>query len=261
MSQPTPPRAQDFGLTSEWDAAGNGDPAYHRDEAQESFKGAALSLVFLVPGLILTSFPSIRWWGVLTLVVLGLFGGFMFVNLMGIGVAEVRRSKMMRDKSIAEAARRYHQAIVRWKQQLPPESPAPESMSLQQARDIMQEYTRQLAGAGQLPSPVCRPVSQLPYPKAVIQEAFLVVAPYVSEEVEVEFRASYAQLAYFVPDQEFSRVDEAFRRAEERTQAGDHATGPEFVPQLHQYALERDAEWQALLKEIHAASAQRRRRG
>jgi hypothetical protein len=198
-------------------------------------------------------------WGVLTLVVLGLFGGFMLINLMAIGVAEVRRAKMMRDPSVAEAARRYHAAIVRWKQELPPSSDGPATMSLEQARDIMQEYTRQLPGAGQLPSPVCRPVSQLPYPKALIQEAFLLLAPYVSEEVEVEFRASYAQLAYFVPDDEFVRVDEAFRQAEERTHAGDHDSGPVFVPRIHQYALERDAEWQQLLKEIHAAAAARRR--
>jgi len=259
MNRPTPPRARDFGLASEWDAAGNGDPAYHRDEAQESFKSAALSLVFLVPGLILTSFPSIRLWGILALVVLGLFGAFMFVNMVGIGMAEVRRSKMMRDPAIAEAARRYHEAIVRWKRDLPPESPPPEAMSVEQARDIMEEYTRQVAGAGPLPSPVCRPVSQLPYPKDVIREAFLVVAPYVSDDVEVEFRASYAQLAYFVPDEEFARVDEAFRQADERAKSGDPSAGPEFVPQLHQYALERDAEWQTLLKEIHAAASRRRR--
>ena len=214
MNRPTPPRAHDYGLTSEWDAAGNGDPAYHRDEAQESFKGAALSLVFLVPGLVLTSFPAIRWWGVLTLVALGLFGGFMCVNLMAIGVAEVRRSKMLRDPAVAEAARRYHAAIARWKQELPPADDEPVALTLEHARDIMQEYTRQLPGAGELPSPVCRPVSQLPFPKALIQEAFLLLAPYVSEEVEVEFRASYAQLAYFVPDEEFVRVDEAFRQAE-----------------------------------------------
>jgi len=261
MDRPTPPQARDFGLTSEWDAAGNGDPAYHRDEAQESFKGAVLSLVFLVPGLILTSFPSIRWWGVLTLVVLGLFGGFMFVNLMAIGVAEVRRSRMMRDPAVAEAARRYHDAIARWKREAPLDAPAPASMTLEQARGILQEYTRQLAGAGQFPSPVCRPDSRLPYPKAVIQEAFRVVAPYVSAEVEVEFRASYAQLAYFVPDEEFAWVDEAYRQAEARTLAGDPAAGLELEPRLQAYALKRDAEWQALLKEIHDLAGQRRRRG
>jgi hypothetical protein len=261
MDRPTPPRAQDFGLTSEWDAAGNGDPAYHRDEAQESFKGAALSLVFLVPGLILTSVPSIRWWGVLTLVVLGVFGVFMFVNLMAIGVAEVRRSRMMRDPAVAEAARRYHDAIAHWKRELPPEAPALAAMSVEQARGILEQYTRQLAGAGQLPSPVCRPVSQLPYPKAVIQEAFRVVAPYVSAEVEVEFRASYAQLAYFVPDEEFAWVDEAYRRAEARTLAGDPAAGLELEPHLQVYALRRDREWQTLLKEIHELAGQRRRRG
>jgi hypothetical protein len=260
MDRPTPPQAHDFGLSSEWDAAGNGDPAYHRDEAQESFKGAALSLVFLVPGLILTSFPSIRWWGVLTLVVLGLFGGFMFVNLVAIGVAELKRSRMMRDPAVAEAARRYHEAIVLWKRDAAPEPPAPAAMSLEQARGILQEYTRQLAGGGQLPSPVCRPVSQLPYPKAVIQEAFGVVAPYVSAEVEVEFRASYAQLAYFVPDEEFAWVDDAYRRAEASTLAGDPAGGMELEPRLQAYALKRDREWQALLKEIHDLAGQRRRR-
>lgn len=259
MDTPGPPQAEEFGLSSEWDAAGNGDPAYHRDEAQESFKGAALSLVFFVPGLILTSFPSIRWWGVLTLVVLGLFGGFMFVNLVAIGVAELKRSRMMRDPEVAEAARRYHAALVRWRQEVPPDTPQPASMTLEQARGILRDYTRALGGAGQLPSPVCRPASQLPYPKEVIQEAFRVVVPYVSAEVEVEFRASFAQLAYFVPDEDFAWVDQAYRRSEAATLAGDPREGPDLEPRLRTYALQRDAEWQALLKEIHDYGERRRR--
>jgi len=89
MDRPEPPQPSDFGLASEWDAAGGGDPAYHRDEASESFRGAALSLVFLVPGLILTSFTAIRLWGLVTLVVLGLFAGFIFVNLLSIGFGEL----------------------------------------------------------------------------------------------------------------------------------------------------------------------------
>jgi hypothetical protein len=261
MASDGPPQAQEFGLSSEWDAAGNGDPGYHRDEAQESFKGAALSLVFFVPGLILTSFPAIRWWGVLTLVVLGLFGGFMFVNLLAIGVAELKRSRMMRDPAVADAARRYHAALVRWKQEVPPDTHPPAAMTLEQARGILQDYTRQLGGADRLPSPVCRPVSQLPYPKDVIQEAFRVVVPYVSPEVEVEFRASYAQLAYFIPDGDFDWVEEAYRRSEAATQAGDPREGPDLEPRLRSYALQRDAEWQALLKEIHDYAEQRRRRG
>ena len=259
MEGPRRPVAEDFGLASEWDAAGNGEPAYHRDKAQESFKGAALSLVFLVPGLILVSFPSIRWWGILVLVVLGLFGGFMFFNLMAIGVGELRRSKLMRDPEAAAAARRYHAALAQWKRDLPPENPAPATMSLEQARGILAEYTRHLGGGGQLPSPVCRPVSQLPYPRDVIKEAFRVVVPYVSPEVEVEFRASYAQLAYFVPDEDFAWVDEAYRRSAAATLAGDPRAGPDLEPRLKTYALQRDAEWQALLREILTLSDGRRR--
>lgn len=258
MDGPARPQAEDFGLLSEWDAAGNGDPAYHRDEAQESFKGAALSLVFLVPGLILISFPSIRWWGILVLVVLGLFGGFMFFNLVGIGVGELRRAKRMRDPDISAAARRYHAALAQWRQELPPEAPA--SMTLDQARSILAEYTTLLGGAGQLPSPVCRPVSQLPYPRDVIQEAFRVVVPYVSPEVEVEFRASYAQLAYFIPDEDYTWVEEAYRRSAAATLAGDPRAGPDLEPRLKTYALQRDAEWQAMLREI-LSLGERRGRG
>ncbi len=259
MDGPGRPQAEDFGLASEWDAAGNGEPAYHRDEAQESFKGAALSLVFLVPGLILISFPSIRWWGILVLVVLGLFGGFMFFNLMAIGVGELRRSKAMRDPGTSAAAKAYHAALAKWKEELPPEAPA--SMSLEQARGILADYTRHLGGTGQLPSPVCRPVSELPYPREVIQEAFRVVVPYVSPEVEVEFRASYAQLAYFVPDEDFAWVDEAYRRSAAATLAGDPRSGPDLEPRLKAYALQRDAEWQAMLREILLIGEERRRRG
>ncbi len=259
MDGPGRPQAEEFGLASEWDAAGNGEPAYHRDEAQESFKGAALSLVFLVPGLILISFPSIRWWGILVLVVLGLFGGFMFFNLMASGVGEMRRSKAMRDPETSAAAKRYHAALAKWKEELPPEAPA--SMSIEQARGILADYTRHLGTAGQLPSPVCRPASELPYPREVIQEAFRVVVPYVSPEVEVEFRASYAQLAYFVPDEDFAWVDEAYRRSAAATLAGDPRSGPDLEPRLKAYALQRDAEWQAMLREILLIGEERRRRG
>lgn len=261
MDGPGRPVAEAFGLSSEWDAAGNGDPAYHRDEAQESFKGAALSLVFLVPGLILISFPSIRWWGILVLVVLGLFGGFMFFNLVAIGVGELQRSKLMRDPETAAAAQRYHAALVKWNQELPPEIPAPAAMSIEQARGILADYTRQLGGASQLPSPVCRSRSQLPHPMDLIKEAFRVVVPYVSPEVAVEFRAAYAQLAYFVPEEEFAWVDEASRRSAAAAPAGDASAGPDLEPRLKAYALERDAEWQALLREILTLSDGRRRAG
>ncbi len=260
MPGPARPQAEDFGLTSEWDAAGNGDPAYHRDEAQESFKGAALSLVFLVPGLILISFPSIRWWGILVLVVLGLFGGFMFFNLLAIGMGELQRSKRMRDPEVAAAARRFHDALAEfWSKDLPPEAPA--SMTVEQARGILEEYNRHLGGVGQLPSPVCRPESQLPYPKPVIQEAFRAVVPFVSPEVAVEFRASYAQLAYFIPDEDFAWVDEAYRRDAAAALAGDVRDGPDREPRLQAYALQRDAEWQALLREVLEMAPARRRKG
>jgi len=261
MERPGPPQAEEFGLTSEWDAAGNGDPAYHRDEAHESFKAAALSLVFLVPGLILTSFPSVRWWGVLLLVVLGLFGGFMFVNLMTIGVAELKRSRRMLDPAVAEAARRYHEAIARWTRDASAGAARPAAMSLEEAHGILGAYTRLLGAAGQLPSPVCRPESELPYPREVIQQAFQVVVPSVSPEVEVEFRASYAQLAYFVPDEDFAWVDEAYRRSGAAMLAGEPRAGPNLEPRLRAYALQRDAEWQALLEEIHDYAGQHRGRG
>ncbi len=261
MDRPGPPQAQDFGLQSEWDAAGNGDPAYHRDEAQESFKGAALSLVFFVPGLILTSFPSIRWWGVLVLVVLGLFGAFMFSNLVAIGVAEVKRARLMRDPAVADAARRYHAAIVEWKRSVPRDTPPAASMTVEQARGILDAYTQHLKTLGDLPSPICRPASELPYPKAVIQEAFRLVVPYVAPEVEVEFRASYAQLAYYVPDEDFGWVHEAYERSEKATLAGDPRGGLDLEPRVRAYALQRDAEWQTLLKEIHDFAERRGRRG
>ena len=84
-------------------------------------------------------------------------------------------------------------------------------------------------------------------------------APYVSPEVEVEFRASYAQLAYFVPDEDFAWVDEAYRRSAAATLAGDPRAGPDLEPRLKTYALQRDAEWQALLREILTLSDGRRR--
>lgn len=249
MDRPEPPRPSDFGLASEWDAAGGGDPAYHRDEASESFRGAVLSLVFLVPGLILTSFPAIRLWGLVTLVVLGLFAGFMFVNLVSIGFGELKRAERMKDPALSAAARQYKEALAQWRREAsrPPETQP--AMTVEQAQKIMRKYALLLSRFEKLPHPVCRPVSELPYPKREIQQAYKVYLPSVSPEMELEFRVTYAQLAYFIPEEDFVWVDAAYREREARIRR--HEPAADLDPELRAFATQKDEEWQSLLKEIH----------
>ena len=249
MDRPDPPRPSDFGLSSEWDAAGGGDPAYHRDEASESFRGAVLSLVFLVPGLILTSFPAIRLWGLVTLVVLGLFAGFMFVNLLAIGIGELKRAERMKDPALSAAARQYKEALAQWRREAPRPPEARPAMTVEQAQKIMRKYTLLLSRFEKLPHRVCHPVSELPYPKREIQQAYEVYLPSVSPEMELEYRVTYAQLAYFIPDEDFAWVDEAYREREARIRR--HEPAADLDPELSAFATQRDSEWQSLLKEIH----------
>jgi hypothetical protein len=257
MDRLDPPRPSDFGLSSEWDGAGGGSPAYHRDEASESFRGAALSLVFLVPGLILTSFPAIRLWGLVTLVVLGLFAGFMCVNLLIIGFSELKRAERMKDPAVSAAARRYKEALSQWRRESRPQPVAQPTMSVEQAQQIMRKYTQLLSSFEKLPHPVCRPVSELPCPKREIQQAYEVYLPSVSLEMELEYRITYAQLAYFIPDEDFAWVDEAYREREARIRR--HEPAADLDPELSAFATQKDAEWQSLLKEIHEYSDRVRR--
>jgi hypothetical protein len=249
MDRPEPPRPSDFGLSSEWDAAGGGDPAYHRDEASESFRGAALSLVFLVPGLILTSFPAIRVWGLVTLVVLGLFAGFMCFNLLTIGFGELKRAERMRDPAVSAAARQYKEALAQWRREAPRPPEVQPVMTVEQVQTIVRKYTLLLSRFGKLPHPVCRPVSELPYPKGEIQQAYKLYLPSVPPGMELEFRVTYAQLAYFVPDVDFAWVEEAYREREARILR--HEPAADLEPELRAFATQRDEEWQSLLKEIH----------
>jgi hypothetical protein len=122
-------------------------------------------------------------------------------------------------------------------------------MSVEQAQQIMRKYTQLLSRFEKLPHPVCRPVSELPCPKREIQQAYEVYLPSVSPEMELEYRVTYAQLAYFIPDEDFAWVDEAYREREARIRR--HEPAADLDPELSAFATQKDAEWQSMLKEIH----------
>jgi len=254
----SPPRAEDFGLQSEWDAAGGGDPAYHREQALESFQQAVLSLLLLAPGLILVSFPSIRWLGVFVLAGLVLFCGFMFFNLVSIGLGEIRRAKRLRDPALAAAAREYQAALACWRQTSPAQPEARPRMTPEQAEAIVREYAALLSTDDDGTRPMLRPASQLPYPKTDIQQAFKVVIPSVDAAHETTLKYAYAALAHFVPDEEFAWVDDAWRRRLDRGKRAPTRDERERERRLEKYEQQRSDEWQKLLKDIYTYAASAR---
>ena len=254
MDLTQPPRAEDFGLTSEWDSAGGGDPAYHREQALESFQGAALSLVFLAPGLILISFPSIRWWGVFVLAGLGLFSGFMFFNLISIGVGELRRARRMRDPVVSAAAKEYKAALAQWRKDAPQLPPTQPRMALEQAEMIVREYILALSQDEQ-PRPMLRPISTLPFSKAEIRLAFKVIFPGLDPEQETMLKYAYAALAHFIPDQEYAWVEEVWRQRQAQVERHAPPADPEGEQRLARLEKQKSDEWQILLRDIYDFAA------
>jgi len=181
----------------------------------ESFQGAALSLVFLAPGLILISFPSIRWWGIFTLAGLGLFTGFMFFNLVSIGIGELQRARRMRDPATAAAAKEYKAALAQWRKDAPQLPVTQPRMALERAEMIVREYILALSHDSQ-PRPMLRPLSQLPFSKAEIRLAFKIIFPTLDPEQETMLKYAYAALAHFIPDEDFAWVEEVWRARQAR---------------------------------------------
>ena len=249
-----PPRAEDFGLQSEWDAAGGGDPTYHREQALESFQGAALSLVFLAPGLILISFPSIRWWGVFTLAGLGLFTGFMFFNLVSIGMGELGRARRMRDPATAAAAKEYKAALSQWRKDAPQLPQTQPRMALEQAEMIVREYILALSQDDQ-PRPMLRPVSQLPFSKAEIRLAFKVIFPTLDPEQETMLKYAYAALAHFIPNEEYAWVEEVWRQRQARVAGEAAPADTDGEQRLARLEKQKSEEWQSLLRDIYDFAA------
>jgi hypothetical protein len=249
-----PPRPEDFGLLSEWDAAGGGEPTYHREQALESFQGAALSLVFLAPGLILISFPSIRWWGIFTLAGLGLFTGFMFFNLVSIGIGEIRRARRMRDPAVAAAAKEYKAALSQWRKDAPQLPPTQPRMALERAEMIVREYILALSHETQ-PRPMLRPLSQLPFSKAQIRLAFKVIFPTLDPEQETMLKYAYAALAHFIPDEEFAWVEEVWRARQARSEGDASPADADGEQRLARLEKQKSDEWQSLLRDIYDFAA------
>jgi len=249
-----PPLPEDFGLQSEWDAAGGGEPTYHREQALESFQGAALSLVFLAPGLILISFPSIRWWGIFTLAGLGLFTGFMFFNLVSIGIGELQRARRMRDPAVSAAAKEYKAALSQWRKDAPQLPPTQPRMALERAEMIVREYILALSHVEE-PRPMLRPLSQLPFPKAEIRLAFKVIFPTLDPEQETMLKYAYAALAHFVPDEEFAWVEDVWRRRQARTVDDAAPIDADGEQRLVRLEKQKSDEWQSLLRDIYDFAA------
>lgn len=249
-----PPLAEDFGLTSEWDAAGGGEPAYHREQALESFQGAALSLVFLAPGLILISFPSIRWWGIFTLAGLGLFSGFMFFNLVSIGIGELRRARRMSDPVVSAAARQYKEALSRWSKEAPQLPQTQPRMALEQAEMIVREYILALSHDEQ-PRPMLRPMSHLPFSKAEIRLAFKVIFPTLDPEQETMLKYAYAALAHFIPDEDYAWVEEVWRQRQAQIERGEQPADADGEQRLARLEKQKSDEWQSLLRDIYDFAA------
>jgi hypothetical protein len=245
-----PPHAEDFGLTSEWDAAGGGDPAYHREQALESFQGAALSLVFLAPGLILISFPSIRWWGIFALAGLGLFSGFMFFNLVSIGMGELRRAKLMRDPAKSAAAKQYKEALAQWRKEAPQLPMTQPRMALERAEMIVREYILALSH-DEKPRPLLRPMSALPGSKAEIRLAFKVIFPTLDPEQETMLKYAYAALAHFIPDEEYAWVEAVWRQRQARVEGDASPADTEGEERLERLEKQKSDEWQSLLRDIY----------
>lgn len=249
-----PPNPEDFGLQSEWDAAGGGEPSYHREQALESFQGAALSLVFLAPGLILISFPSIRWWGIFALAGLGLFTGFMFFNLVSIGIGEIRRARRMRDPAVSAAAKEYKAALSQWRKDAPQLPATQPRMALERAEMIVREYILALSHVQQ-PRPMLRPVSHLPFSKAEIRLAFRVIFPTLDPEQETMLKYAYAALAHFIPDEEYAWVEEAWRRRQAQLESDAAPADPDGEERLVRLEKQKSDEWQSLLRDIYDFAA------
>lgn len=249
-----PPLPEDFGLQSEWDAAGGGEPTYHREQALESFQGAALSLVFLAPGLILISFPSIRWWGIFTLAGLGLFTGFMFFNLVSIGIGELRRARRMRDPAVSAAAKEYKVALSQWRKDAPQLPPTQPRMALERAEMIVREYILALSHVEQA-RPMLRPLSHLPFSKAEIRLAFKIVFPTLDPEQETMLKYAYAALAHFIPDEEYAWVEQVWRQRQARVEGEEAAADPDGEQRLEKLEKQKSDEWQSLLRDIYAFAA------
>ena len=249
-----PPHPEDFGLQSEWDAAGGGEPTYHSEQALESFQGAALSLVFLAPGLILISFPSIRWWGIFTLAGLGLFTGFMFFNLVSIGIGEIRRARRMRDPAVSAAAKEYKAALSQWREDAPQLPPTQPRMALERAEMIVREYILALSHDA-APRPMLRPLSHLPFSKAEIGLAFKVIFPTLDPEQETMLKYAYAALAHFVPDEEFAWVEEVWRQRQARIEGAASPADPDGEQRLARLEKKKSDEWQSLLRDIYDFAA------
>jgi hypothetical protein len=249
-----PPHPEDFGLQSEWDAAGGGDPTYHREQALESFQGAALSLVFLAPGLILISFPNIHWLGIFALAGLGLFGGFMFFNLVSIGLGELRRARRMRDPAVSAAAKQYKESLSRWRKDAPQLPPTQPRMALERAEMIVREYILALSHVEQ-PRPMLRPSSQLPYSKAEIRLAFKVIFPTLDPEQETMLKYAYAALAHFIPDEEYVWVEEVWRQRQAQIEGQAPPTDPVGEQRLFRLEKQKSDEWQSLLRDIYDFAA------
>jgi hypothetical protein len=254
-----PPRPEDFGLTSEWDAAGGGEPAYHREQALESFQGAALSLVFLAPGLILISFPSIRWWGIFALAGLGLFSGFMFFNLVSIGMGELKRARLLRDPALSAAARQYKEALAQWRKEAPQPHRSHPRMALERAEKIVREYILALSHEEQ-PRPMLRPMSSLPYGKAEIRLAFKVIIPTLDPEQETMLKYAYAALAHFVTDEEYEWVERVWQQRQAEAVANAPPGDPDGVRRLARLEAQKSDEWQSLLRDIYDFAAKVRPR-
>jgi hypothetical protein len=249
-----PPHPEDFGLQSEWDAAGDGEPAYHREQALESFQGAALSLVFLAPGLILISFPSLRWWGIFVLAGLGLFTGFMFFNLVSIGLGELRRARRMRDPAVAAAAKEYKAALAQWRKEAPQLPPTQPRMALERAEMIVREYILALSHDEQ-PRPMLRPLSRLPFSKAEIRLAFKVILPTLDPEQETMLKYAYAALAHFIPDEEYEWVEQVWRQRQAQMEANAPPADAESEQRLARLEKQKSDEWQSLLRDIYDFAA------